>query len=125
MEYLYEFGDSRLRLVLHPAVAAGNLYGRTFEESRSWSNWGFEGNTVCATNSVGDEYRIDVRIRVKRRDMSPDPCGGRLVSISNRHIFDNHVGTAVAILAAVYRRCRERTFEFPDGVRHGLFHDVF
>ena len=52
-------GDGGLRLVLHPAVAPGNLNRRTFKESSPWRNWRFKGDTVCATDSVRNEYGID------------------------------------------------------------------
>ena len=107
MQHFDEFSNCRLGKVLGMIIAPGDLQGRSIEELGSVSNWCLESDAVYTTYIVRDEQRIDVGVGVECRDMTPNPCGRRLVSTPDLDIFDDNVCAPVSILLAVYLRGRK------------------
>ena len=108
MQHLDELCDGCLGIVLGVIVAPGNLQGRSTEELGPKGNRSLEGDAIYTTYVVRDEQRIDVSVGIKRRNMTPNPCGRRLVSTPDPNIFDDDVRAPVSILLTGYVRRRKR-----------------
>ena len=92
MQHLSELRDGRLGIGLCLIIAPEILQGRSFEELGSGGNRRLEGDAVYPAHVVRHKQRIDVGVGVKRRDMTPKPCGRRLVLAPDRNIFYDDVG---------------------------------